>query len=294
MNKHGWEDNLLELIRRTSTDLPSDVESALRRAMTAQPRGSHGRMALEQILQNVALARQKNVPICQDTGTPIFFCSVPLGFDTNAFIACARAAVAKATRRGYLRQNAVGAVCAAMFETNVAPGLPVFKFSQCARKNADIRLLMKGGGSENVGRQYTLPDTSLHAERDLDGVRRCILDAVWQAQGNGCPPGILGVCVGGDRSTGYEHSKEMFLRKIGERSPVSELAAFETRTLREVEELGIGPMGYGGPRTLLDLKVGELARVPASFFVSISYMCWAFRRRGAVFGPEGGIHRWLY
>jgi len=289
-----WEKNLVELIRRTSTDLPADVEAALRRALNREKRGSHASWVLETILANAAIARAQSIPLCQDTGTLTFYFCVPVGFDTNALVARTRTAVAKATRAGYLRQNTVDSVSGAMYETNIAHASPVFYFQQGARKTIDVRLIIKGGGSENVGCQYSLPDTSLGAERDLEGVRRCVLDAVWKAQGNGCAPGILGVCIGGDRASGFEHAKVQFLHKLGQRSRVKALAKLEDRIMKDARKLGIGPMGLGGKTALLGVHIGALSRVPASFFVSVSYMCWALRRRGVVLGPEGGLHRWLY
>jgi fumarate hydratase class I len=293
-NAACWEKNLLELLRRTSMDLPSDVELALRRALKRARKGSFAAWALDTILQSAAVSRSGSLPLCQDSGTLLFYFSVPVGFDTNAVASVARSAVAKATRLGYLRENTVDSVTGAPFSGNVAHGSPVFHFVQGARKTIDARLVLKGGGSENVGTQYALPDESIGAGRDMDGVRRCILDAVHRAQGNGCAPGVLGVCIGGDRATGYAHSKEQFLRRITDRSPVRALARLESAVLRDAETLRIGPMGLGGAPTLLGVKVGSLSRLPASYFVTVSYMCWAFRRRGAVFGPEGGVHRWLY
>jgi len=294
MNKGRWEKNLLELIRRTSTDLPADVEGAIRRALPREKKGSHAAWVLESILENAALARRQDQPLCQDTGTLNFYFGVPLGFDTNALVAATRAAVARATRLGYLRQNTIDSVSGAAYETNVAPSAPVMEFRQGARKSVDVRLIMKGGGCENVGSQYSLPDASLAAGRDLEGVRRCILHAVHKAQGRGCAPGVVGVCIGGDRSAGLAHAKEQFLRRINDRSPVKVLATLERRIMREVQELGIGPMGLGGATTLLGAQIGALSRVPASFFVSVSYMCWAYRRRGVMLSPEGGIQRWQY
>ena len=294
MSRSHWEKNLFELIRRTSTDLPVDVESAIRRSLKNEKKGSNAWWALETILNNADLARKTDAPLCQDTGALLFSCMVPVGFDTNALVAVTRAAVSKATRLGYLRQNTIDSVSGATYATNVAPASPVFHFHQGARKTVDIRLVMKGGGSENVSGQYSLPNEDLGAGRDLDGVRRCVLDAVWQAQGGGCAPGVLGVCIGGDRATGYAHSKEQFLRKLGDRSPVRSLAKLEALIMKDAGTLGIGPMGLGGRVTLLGVKVDALSRLPASFFVSVSYMCWAFRRRGVLLGPEGGVNRWLY
>jgi fumarate hydratase class I len=288
-----WEESLFELIRRTSTDLPSDMEAGIRKELKQERRGSHAARVFEAILQNTEMARANDVPLCQDTGALTFYFSVPVGFDTNALAASARAAVSRATRQGYLRQNTIDAVSDASYETNVAYGSPILHFAQGARKTVDVRLLLKGGGGENVGAQYSLPDERLQAERDLEGVRRCVLDAVWRAQGRGCAPGVAGVCIGGDRAAGYAHAKEQFLRKLNERSPVRKLAALEQRILRDARKLGIGPMGLGGRSTLLGVKIGALSRLPATFLVSVSYMCWACRRRGVVLGPNGGMHRWL-
>jgi fumarate hydratase class I len=295
MKNHAQlETSLFELIRRTSVDLPSDVEQALRRALTAEKRGSRGRWVLETILENVRKARENDAPLCQDTGSLIFHFFVPSGFDTNALAAVARVAVARATRLGYLRQNTIDSVSGEAYETNVAHGAPQFYFEQCARSTVDVRLIMKGGGSENVGRQYSLPDARLKAGRDLDGVRRCALDAIIEAQGNGCAPGVLGVCIGGDRATGYEHSKAQFLRRLDDKSEVKVLARLEDRILKESRLLEIGPMGLGGSTSLMSVKMGALSRLPASFFVTVSYMCWALRRRGALLSVNGGLKRWLY
>jgi fumarate hydratase class I len=185
----------------------------------------------------------------------------------------------RATENSILRQNSVCAVTGKNSGTNLGPGAPVFHFHQYAGSELKVTLLLKGGGSENVGGQYSLPDKSIEAGRDLDGVRKCILDAVVKAQGKGCAPGILSVVIGGDRATGFEASKVQLMRKLGERSGDAVLAALELEMLEKANQLGIGPMGLGGKTTLLDLFVTNLNRVPASYFVSISYMCWAFRRQ---------------
>ncbi len=288
-----WEASLFELIRRTSVDLPADVEQGLRRAYKSEKKASRARWALEAILENVQAARDNDAPLCQDTGSLIFYFQVPVGFDTNALASATRMAVTRATRLGYLRQNTIDSLTGIPCETNVAHGAPVFYFEQCARSTVDVRLLMKGGGSENVGRQYSLPNTELGAGRDMEGVRRCILDALVSAQGNGCAPGVLGVCIGGDRATGYECAKSQFLRKLDDKSSVKVLGRLEDRLLKESRQLEIGPMGLGGATALLGVKIGSLSRLPASFFVSVSYMCWALRRRGALLTVRGGFKKWL-
>jgi fumarate hydratase class I len=289
-----WEKNLFEMIRRTSTDLPADVELALRRASRMEPRGSEAAWVLDSMLETVALARGRDVPLCEDTGTLTFTCRVPVGFDTNALTARIQAAVARATRAGYLRQNTIEALSGASFVNNVAQAAPVIRYQQGARKTVDVRLLMKTAASENEGRQYALPYAALSADRDLAGVRRCLLDTVWQAQGAGCGPGLLGVCIGGDRASGYEQAKAQHMRRVGRRSPVRALARLEEQVLKDSRKLGIGPLGLGGRAALLGAGIDTLSRLPSSYFVTVSYMEWTLRRRGMLLGPGGGLKRWLY
>ncbi len=270
---------LLELIADTSSALPEDVLAALRKAADAAESGGAEATALATMLENAALAKERRLPVCQDTGSLLFFIDAPSGFDTLSFEEDARAAVAEATAKGLLRQNCVESLTGHNTGNNIGCGSPSFQWHFERRGDLRVSLLMKGGGSENMGVQYSLPDSSLGAGRDLEGVRRCILHAVQHAQGMGCAPGVLGVAIGGDRATGYKESKRLLLRKIGERSEEPALADLERRVLAEANSLGIGPMGFGGKTTLLDVFIGWLCRVPASYFVSISYLCWCCRRR---------------
>lgn len=273
----------LELVRRTSTDLPEDVEQALRRARDEEEPGSGGRSALEAVLENVTLARRESSPICQDTGTPIFFVRYPQGWSTRALREQIRAAVASATAHAYLRPNAVDSITGANSGNNLGDdAFPTVHFEETEGDTLTADLLLKGGGCENVGAQYSLPNEALSAGRDLAGVRRVVLDAVHQAQGLGCAPGILGVAIGGDRGSSYAASKEVLLRKLGDSNPDAKLDALEKRLTQEANQLGIGPMGFGGKTTVLDVKLRGMHRLPASFFVSVSYMCWAHRRRRMV------------
>jgi fumarate hydratase, class I len=288
-----WTDAFLELVRRTSTDLPADIERRLRLLRAAESAGSRARWALDTILENTALARRKDAPICQDTGTPLFFLRVPRGADHLKLESAIRNAVARATRKGWLRQNAIDSLTGRGCADNLAAGLPSIHIEQAAVRNVEAWLVLKGGGSENMGAQYSLPDDALGAGRDLEGVRRCILDALVRAQGNGCAPGLLGVCVGGDRSSGMLHAKRQFLRPLKDRAADPDLARLEARVAREAGELGIGPMGFGGLGTVMGIKIGTLARLPACYFVSVAYMCWAFRRRGFKARPDGSGVKWL-
>lgn len=292
----GLKNNLLELIRRASTEMPEDVSHALIGALRAEEKRTTAEFALKTIRANIELAAKKSQPICQDTGAILFYIHGPIGCGQPAFEEAAREAVADATRKGLLRQNSVDSLTGRNSGTNLGPGTPTFHFTQARNATAlDVRLILKGGGCENVGAQYSLPDTLLGANRDLKGCRRAILDAVLQAQGKGCGPGVLGVCIGGDRATGYAFSKEQLLRPLDDRNPNPELAALEQEIVATANQLGIGPMGFGGRATLLGCKICAVNRLPASYFVSISYMCWAFRRRGVVLSADGeNIERWIY
>ena len=272
-------DRIAKLIHETSSSLPDDAEQALRKALRREANGSSARLVLETLLKNVALARAAGTPVCQDTGTLTFFVSENLRRTVSPERIAA--AVTAATEKGWLRRNTNDAVTGKSIDSNVCPGAPVIHYT--LDSDSKVRLIMKGGGSENMSMQFSLPDAALGAGRDLEGVRRAVLAAVQHAQGYGCAPGILGVCIGGDRAAGYEEAKHQLLRNLGDTNPVPALAKLERRILREANSLGIGPMGLGGKTTLLAVKIGARPRVPASFFVTVAYLCWAARRRSITF-----------
>src|SRR3954464_2536729 len=286
--------SLVELIRVTSTVLPQDVVRSLERAKGAEAAGTNAAYALDVISCNVGLAKDKSQPLCQDTGSILFYVNVPVGYDQLVFEHETIEAVKEATTKGYLRQNSVDSVTGKNSGDNVGPGTPDFHLHQWRRDYVEVKLMLKGGGCENVGAQYTLPDARFGG-RDLVGVENAILDCVLQAQGQGCGPGILGVCIGGDRGTGYGFAKEQLLRTLDDTNPDPVLADLESRVVEKANQSGIGPMGFGGKTTLLACKIGKLNRLPASFFVSIAYMCWAYRRRGASLdATTGNVMEWLY
>ena len=277
--RQGPEERILGLIERTSTTLPDDVLAALGRAARREGRASRARVVLDTILENVRIASAQGTPLCQDTGTLSFYVSSSLRRKVSPQTIAK--AVARATERGLLRQNTIDSVTGRSVASNVCPGAPVVHYVDDG-ENA-VSLLMKGGGSENMSVQFSLPDAALGAGRDLEGVRRCLLAAVHKAQGFGGAPGILGVCVGGDRASAFAEAKRQLFRRLDDENAVPELAKLEKRVLREANSLGIGPMGLGGKTTLLGVKIGALPRVPASFFVTVAYLCWAARRGRIVF-----------
>ena len=291
-------DSIVELIARTSTDLPPDVRKAMGLALKTEEPATRAGQALTIIAQNIDQAASCEGPICQDTGMPTFEIKVPVGANQIWMKAQVQAAVAEATRRGKLRPNSVDSITGENSGNNLGPGTPIIHFEQWEQDAIEVKLILKGGGCENTNAQYALPTELDHlgrADRTLEGVRKCILHAVWKAQGKGCAPGAVGVCVGGDRTSGYLHAKEQLFRTLDDVNPDPRLAAIEDAVMDAANQLTVGPMGFGGQTSLIGCKIGALNRLPASFFVSIAYDCWAFRRLGVVLDARtGAIASWLY
>jgi len=293
-----FEESIYRLVVETSTNLPGDVRRAIKAAQEAEDRATRAGLSLSTIASNITMAECNVSPICQDTGMPTFVLHVPVGANQIVMKEKIRSAIARATKDGKLRTNSVDSLTGANSGDNLGPGTPVIHFEQWERDEIEVRLILKGGGCENKNIQYSLP-TELEglgkAGRDLDGIRKCILHAVYQAQGQGCSAGFIGVGIGGDRTTGYELAKQQLFRPVDDVNPVPELRQLEEYIMEAANKLGIGTMGFGGNVTLLGCKIGAINRLPASFFVSVAYNCWAFRRQGVLIDSGSGeIKEWLY
>jgi fumarate hydratase, class I len=290
--------SLIELITQTSTNLPPDVRAAMGVALEAEVSGTQAAQALGIIASNIDMAQQDEGPICQDTGMPTFVVHTPLGVSQIEVKRAIREAVAEATRRGKLRPNSVDSLTGKNSGDNLGEETPVIHFEQWEQDEIEVKLILKGGGCENKNIQYSLPCELEHlgrADRNLEGVRKCILHAVWQAQGQGCAPGAVGVCIGSDRAHGYDLAKGQLFRTLDDANPVPELARLETEIMDEANRIGVGAMGFGGKASLIGCKICAANRLPASFFVSVAYDCWAFRRLGVrLDASSGAITEWLY
>src|SRR5215468_562617 len=293
----AFRDSMLQLITHTSTNLPPDVRRAMAR-MLEQEQGARSAQALQVIAANIDMASDNEGPICQDTGWPTFEIKTPVGANQIVMKKEIREAVAEATRRGKLRPNSVDSLTGANSGDNLGPQTPVIHFEQWEEDEIEIKLILKGGGCENKNAQYSLPCTLDHlgrADRDLEGVRKCILHAVWQAQGQGCAPGAVGVCIGSDRAHGYDLAKNELFRTLDDVNPNPVLAKLEAEIMQQANTLGVGAMGFGGKASLIGCKITAANRLPASFFVSVAYDCWAFRRLGVrLDAATGAITKWLY
>jgi fumarate hydratase class I len=290
--------SLLELITQTSTNLPPDVRAAMALTTSGETPATQSAQALGIILSNIDMAADDEAPICQDTGMPTFVVHTPVGVNQLEIKKGIRAAVAEATRRGKLRPNSVDSLTGKNSGDNLGEETPVMHFEQWEQDQIEVKLVLKGGGCENKNIQYSVPCNLDHlgrADRNLEGVRKCLLHAVWQAQGQGCSPGALGVCIGSDRAHGYELAKGQLFRTLDDVNPNPVLAKLEAEIMQEANRLGVGAMGFGGKASLIGCKITAANRLPASFFVSVAYDCWAFRRLGVRLDAESGaIVEWLY
>lgn len=298
MSVTALEKSMYDLIVETSTKLPKDVRRAIRQAKLQENAGTRSHMSLETITKNIKMADDVVSPICQDTGMPTFKIKTPVNYNQLTLKKAIYAAVTQATKDGKLRPNSVDSLTGENSGDNLGGGTPIVKFEQWEEDYVDVKLILKGGGCENKNIQYSLPcelEGLGRAGRDLDGIRKCVMHSVYQAQGQGCSAGFIGVGIGGDRTSGYELAKEQLFRSIEDTNPIEELRQLEEYVMENANKLGIGTMGFGGETTLLGCKVGVMNRIPASFYVSVAYNCWAYRRLGVnIDAASGEITEWQY
>lgn len=272
------QDGIKEIIRKTATSLPKDVEEALRRAYEGEPDGSPAKEALAAMLENAAIAKNSSKPICQDSGTPIFYVRVPRELNHAVIEKSIVEGLRLATRSVPLRPNAVDVLTEKNSGDNTGLVFPEIYFDQHEQDSLVIDLSLKGAGSENAGTFYKLPDERLGAERDLEGVRKCVLDAVCSVQGRACPPYTMGVGIAGTRLAAAALSRKALMRKLPEGSEDPRINELERKLLEQINELGIGAMGLGGGCTALGVKINYAHRHTGSYFIDISMACWANRR----------------
>lgn len=275
---------VFDLVKQAVVYLPDDVKSALLMA-SAEETSEAGKTQLKTILENIALAEKNETPICQDTGTLIFY--VKAGADFEG-LDCVEEALVSATRKATsevpLRPNAVNPFTQKNSGDNTGKGIPQIHWELVSGNSLELTVLTKGGGSENV----TVLGM-LNPSEGLKGLKRFVVDVVIQAGAQPCPPTILGVGVGGGADTAVSLAKKSLLKPIDEANDDPEIACLEREILEAANMTGIGPMGLGGKTTVLGVHVDYAFRHPASFPVAVAFNCWAARRASAVIHADGSV-----
>lgn len=285
---------LLDLLRTASVELSSDVYQSLVKAHNQENWGTRSKSALNLILENLLLAHRMQLPFTSHTSSIGFFVRTPRDFDRIAFEESARYAVTEATRQGLIQSNLVDPVTGKLIKSNAGAGMPQFEYEIDNRETLEVRVILKGNGAEGSGAQFVLPDETLGATNDLAGVRRAVLEALTRNQGRGCGPGVVGIGIGGDRASGMALANRQLLRSVDDNNSVKPLAKLETQLLDEANQLGIGPLGFGGKSTVLGVKIGAEASPIDSCYVSLASVGWAYRRQGVEVSADGEILKWLY
>ncbi len=283
MNDRVFLKHLVAAIRKAETVLPEDVVAALARAKERE-RGP-ARVQLETILKNVDVARSGMIPMCQDTGIQTFFVRVGADFPyLSSLRKLITTAVLQATREIPLRPNTVHPFTGENPGNNVGEHIPDITWEIVDGDRCTIDILPKGGGSENCSALGMLPPGI-----GIKGVKEFVVDHVVGCAGKPCPPGIVGVGIGGGAELALKLAKLSLLRSVGNRHPEPQVAALEAELIELINASGVGPMGLGGETTCLDVHVEYAHRHPASLPVGIVYQCWADRRARVEISARGKI-----
>jgi len=277
-----WGDVLVEAIRRATVSLSPDIVVGLRRALDGET-SDLARLQLETMLENARVARENGLPLCQDTGTPVFFVRAGTQSPWLANLEPAlRDAVGRATDSIPLRPSAIDPFTNRNVG-NVGRGVPVIDWDLVPGEEIVVTYVAKGGGSENAsGLLFVAPGDG------TAGVLRAVLAHVVRVAPRACPPVIVGVGIGGTADLALRLAKRALTRPLDARHDDPAVAAFEADLLDAVNRSGIGPMGLGGACTALAVHADYAYRHPASLPVGVALQCWV-DRRVTVRIPASGI-----
>lgn len=276
------EDAVVDMLREAVTTIPEDVESALRAAERAET-SEIARTQLGTILLNVREAKERGVPLCQDTGVPVFFLT---GHMFPGLEECVRRGLARATGEIPLRPNAVHPLTRRNPGNNLGEGSPRIVYRPTDDAFVDITVMPKGAGSENMSALSMLTPA-----QGLRGVREFVLDTVARAGGRPCPPTIVGVGIGGTADHAAELAKESLLRPLDVPHEDGQLDALERELAEALNRLGVGPMGLGGRTTVLGVRCAMAYCHTASLPVAVNLQCWAARRASRRIFADGRTER---
>lgn len=272
------------ILKQAVIYLPDDVKAALKKAY-AEETSETGKTQLKAILDNIELAEKYKAPVCQDTGTIIFYVKAGAkAKDLDKVEGALINAVKRATKEVPLRPNAVNPFDQKNSGDNTGRYIPFVNWEIVPGDQIEITVMTKGGGSENV----CIGGMIVPGE-GINGLKKFVVDAVIKAGSQPCPPNILGIAVGGGADISMKLAKKALLRPLDEPNPDPTLAKLEQEILEAVNMTGIGPMGLGGKTTILGVKIDYAFRHPASFPAAVSFNCWAARRSTARISADGTV-----
>ncbi|NWF86419.1 fumarate hydratase [Candidatus Bathyarchaeota archaeon] len=278
------EDAAFNLLRQAVIYLPDDVKQALKKAYVEET-SETGKTQLKAILDNVELAEKYEAPVCQDTGTIIFY--VKAGAEAkdldkleNAVINATR----KATKEIPLRPNSVDPFTQKNSGDNTGRYIPFLHWEIVPGNSTELTVMTKGGGSENV-----CVSGMLVPGEGINGLKKFAIDEVIKAGAQPCPPTILGIAIGGGADIAMKLAKKTLLKPLNEPNPNPEIAKLEKDIFEAANMTGIGPMGLGGKTTVLGVHVDYAFRHPASFPAAVAFNCWAARRASARINADGTV-----
>lgn len=277
------ENVAFNILKQAVIYLPEDVKGALRKAYGEEP--EPGKTQLKAILDNIELAEKYQAPVCQDTGTIIYYVKAgdrvkDLGKIEEALIN----AVRRATREVPLRPNAVNPFDGKNSGDNTGRYIPYVNWEITSGDSLELTVMTKGGGSENV-----CVGGMIVPGEGIKGLKKFVVDAVVKAGAQPCPPNILGVAMGGGADISMKLAKKALLRPLTENNPDPEIAGLEREILEAANMTGIGPMGLGGKTTILGVHIDFAFRHPASFPAAVAFNCWAARRSSARINSDGTV-----
>lgn len=278
------ENVAFNLIKQAVIYLPEDVKKALKKAYEEET-SEAGKTQLKAILENIELAEKYQAPICQDTGTIIFYVNAGAemhGLDKLEGILIN--ATRKATKEIPLRPNAVDPFTQKNSGDNTGRFIPYIHWEIVPGNTLELTVMTKGGGSENV----CLTGMLVPGE-GINGLKKFVIESIIKAGAQPCPPTIVGVAMGGGADIAMKLAKKALLRPLNEPNPNPEIAKLEKELYEAANMTGIGPMGLGGKTTVLGVHVEYAYRHPASFPAAVAFNCWAARRATARIHPDGSV-----
>ncbi len=278
------ENVAFNLLKQAVIYLPEDVKQALKKAYEEET-SETGKTQLKAILDNIELAEKYQAPICQDTGTIIFY--IKAGSEVKGLEKIENAlinATKRATKEVPLRPNAVNPFTQKNSGDNTGRFIPFLNWEIVPGNSLELTVMPKGGGSENV-----CVTGMLVPGEGINGLKKFVVETVIKAGAKPCPPNILGIAMGGGTDIAIKLAKKALLRPLTEPNPDPEIAKLEKEILEAVNMTGIGPMGLGGKTTVLGVNIEYAYRHPASFPAAVAFNCWAARRASARINADGTV-----